>query len=331
VLGLNAQTGGWGPDIGREQARAAETGVRWLREELTWDVIEPADDSWSWDLADRVIGAAARHGLTVLPLLLGTPSWAGASWNTLPTEPGEFAEYAAHVADRYGPHGSFWRANADLPRRPVTALEVWNEPYLNGFSAAGIDPAGYARLVRGTALAVRAADADVAILAAAETRDDAGGDWIAGMFAAVSDLARYVDGVAVHPYTRARSPDEYTPPHTRYALRRIDEIRADLLRRGVDAPLWITELGWSTCPAGAEDDCVTEQQQAEYLDRAIALSTARPWVSALFVYAYRAWEQDAENREHWFGIVHADGSPKPAWEVLRRAVQAAPTARERAG
>lgn len=319
AIGLNAQTAGWGSDAGLEQARAAKTGIGWLREELTWNVVEPADDAWNWELADRVIGEASRRGLRILPLLLGTPSWAGPSWNTMPADPAEFAEYAARVAGRYGPQGTFWRAHPELPRRSVTALEVWNEPYLRGFSASGIDPGRYARLVRATAIAVRDADPGVAILAAADTRDDSGGDWITGMFAAVPDLARYFDAVAVHPYSRGLSPDVYTPPDTRYQWRRIDEIRAELVRRGADDPLWITELGWSTCPAGAADDCIDEQQQAQYLGRAIELSRARSWVAALFVYAYRAWEEDADDREDWFGIVHSDGTPKPAWEVVRRA------------
>ena len=321
-VGLNAQTAGWGPDIGVEQQRAAQSGVRTLREEFTWSRIEPSDDAFNWGLYDTVVGEAARLGITVLPLLLGTPAWAGATWNTLPDDPAEFAQFAAQVSGRYGPGGSFWAKHPALPAHPIAALELWNEPYLLAFSAGGPDPTRYAELVTAAARASRRANSGVRILAAVDLHDESGGDWIGELFRARPELPGLVDGLAVHPYSRG-SPDHFTPPAIDFQFRRLEVIRQHLVLHGEWDPLWITEIGWSTCPGGAAGDCVTEQAQADHLSRAIELARGYGYVHASYVYAFRDWEGVPANRERWFGIVRLDGTPKPAWPVVRNAAERA--------
>jgi hypothetical protein len=324
ILGLNAQTAGWGPDIGLEQGRAAQTGVRWLREEFTWSRVEPSNDAWQWSLYDTVVGEAAKRGLNILPMLLGAPAWASPSWNTIPADPSEFAEYAGQVAMRYGPGGSYWTAHPDIPAHPVTAIEIWNEPYLNAFSASGIDAARYARLVRAAAQTIHTANAQITVLAAGEKNDENNNDWISAMFTAVPDLASYFDAIAVHPYSGRWTPDYYTPPNSDWQFRRIEEIRARLLARGANDPLWITEVGWSTCPGGSSYECVSETAQATNTQRAVELARNYGYIAAFFLYSYHSWEDSPTNLEDWFGIVHLDGTPKPAYDTLRSLTGVAP-------
>ena len=138
------------------------------------------------------------------------------------------------------------------------------------------------------------------------------------MYAAVPDLNNYFDAVAVHPYAR-RSPLTYTPgDDDRRQTRRLERVRDALVARGAgDKPLWITEVGWSTCRRA--QDCVSESQQAAYFRDLFALQRVRwsGYVAAVFVYAL----QDFRSRDSQgsFGVLRQGGSRKPGWYAMRAA------------
>ena len=320
-IGVSAQTFGWGNDAGKEQDVAVQTGARWLREEFQWNRIEPSAGNFDWAQADTTVGEAAKRGLSVLPTLMDTPSWNGASITTVPSDPSAYADFVAHVAARYGPTGDFWGMHPELPRTPIEYYELWNEPYLQNFSAGGAAPAKYARLVKAATAAGRAASPQAKFLVQADltwTNDfNSYHEWIDAMYAAVPDLNNYFDAVAIHPY--GSSPDEYTPNgDTRWEVRRLEQIRAKFVGHGAaDKHLWITELGWSTAPGCRA--CQSDSQQAAYLTRLATMlrTDYSSYVDAFFLYGWRDEGGDPSNKENWFGIIRRDGSKKPAWDALR--------------
>ena len=324
-VGLVANTQIQHQNAGAEQDIAKQTGAGWLREEFDWDVIEPQNDQWSWIRYDTVIEQAALRGLRVLPLLNGSASWAAPRWNQFPDDLGEYGEYVAKVTERYGPGGTFWEARPQLSSYAPTHFELWNEPYIEDFSIDKVSPSRYARLARAGAAAGRGANPRAKFLLSADTfYTEAQGDyrnWIDGMYAAVPDLNTHFDAVAIHPYSGGLSPDVYTPGHgTRWQFRRIEEMRANFAAHGgADKKFWITELGWATC--SEHDDCVSEQQQADYLSRVFAQARGgyASFLQAVFVYHMRDWgPADQANKEYWFGLLRKDGSAKPAFNALRR-------------
>jgi polysaccharide biosynthesis protein PslG len=328
-IGLVANTQGFERHAGREQDAAEQTGAGWLREELDWDVIEPRNGQWDWERYDIVFGEAARRGLRILPLLNSSASWAAPDENQFPTDLGDYADYVAKVAERYGPGGAFWQANPELAGFAATHFELWNEPYIEYFSNDKVSPQRYARLAKAGASAGKAANPQAKFLLAADTfYTEAPGDyrnWIDGMYDAVPDLNDWFDAVAIHPYSHSISPDVYTPGRgdhgSRWQFRRVEEMRERFDAHGAqDKGFWITELGWATCDG--DDDCVSEAQQAEYMSRVFeyARGPYRDFMEAVFVYHLRDWgPADHSNREYWFGLTRKDGSRKPAFEVLRRA------------
>jgi polysaccharide biosynthesis protein PslG len=318
VVGLNSV---WNNDC--NLAAVAAAGVTMERLELDWSAVEPRPGAWTFDGYDKEFALAARHGITMLPLLMNVPGWAGHGWNVFPSRPDAYARFVARVVGRYGPHGSFWRAHPDVPARPARWFEIWNEPYLSDFSAGGVNPAAYARLFKRAAAAGRRADRSARFLLEADlTGLPASGPaipWVAPMFAAVPDLARWFDGVAVHPYTGTSSPKSFDPGSSRTQFKRIVQIRQQFAAHGAGSkPFWITEVGWSTCPADPIA-CVSEPTQAHYLRQAFQLVKADyPWVKALFPYNYRdGVEAGGTDKEAWFGLIRRAGQPKPAWKVLR--------------
>ncbi|MGH2988650.1 MAG: hypothetical protein ACRDMA_02140, partial [Solirubrobacterales bacterium] len=113
-VGLVANAQGYFPNSERILDEADRTRTRWLRESFEWGEIEPEDDAWAWRRYDELLIAAAQRGIRILPLLIGSPPWAGLEWNEIPADPTEYAEYTAQVVARYGPGGSFWEAHPEI-------------------------------------------------------------------------------------------------------------------------------------------------------------------------------------------------------------------------
>jgi polysaccharide biosynthesis protein PslG len=306
---------------------ALASGARYLREDLDWSRIEPRPGRFRFDRYDAIFAVAASRGLTVLPLLDATPGWARPGADALPADPRAFARFVARVVARYGPGGDFWRARPGLAPLAASHFELYNEPFL----AAGVvrvpDPPAYARLVRVAAAEGRRANPRARFLLAGETSwttpSGAHRSWMDDLYRAVPDLGDHFDAVAVHPYS-PDSPDHYTPGRgTRSQTRRLEQVRARLVAHGdAGKPVWITEIGWSTCPGGEE--CVSEASQAAYLRRLFELARTRwrGFVRAVVVYQLREYEpRDRGDKEGWYGLLRPDGSAKPAWAAFREAAR----------
>jgi hypothetical protein len=86
-----------------------------------------------FQVTDMIVGDAARHRVSVLPTVLYAPSWDARSNPHGVSTPKRSAPYAAYLSTlvgRYGPQGSFWRANPGIPKQPIRMWQIWNEPNL---------------------------------------------------------------------------------------------------------------------------------------------------------------------------------------------------------
>ena len=324
-IGVNADTQGWGSQMGSRQDSVASSGARWLREQFDWSVIEPARGQYDWSRYDQLELTSAQRGFTVLPLLMRAPSWAEPSWNTIPDDPSAYADFVAHVVARYGPGGDFWAAHPELADHAPQYFELLNEPYYPQYSAGRIDPGRYARLVKAAGQAGKAANPRAKFVAAAESdvKPTGSSDWVSwtdAMYDAVPDLNSYFDAVAVHPYSKNRPPDAPIGGYIHDKFQRIATIHEHFADHGAaDKPLWLTEAGWSTC-ADPGQECVSEEEQAAYTTKLFSMvrGVYRDFVGAVFLYRTSdlgpTGSSDAEQN---FGLTHEDGTPKPAWRALR--------------
>jgi hypothetical protein len=322
-VGLVANAQGWDMSSQTVLNETEPTGARWLREEFSWSEIEPQDDSWQWSRYDHLMLEAADRNMRVLPVLIDTPKWAGPAWNSIPSDPAAFAQYAAKVTERYGPDGTFWQAHPEIASYAPDYFEIWNEPYLRYFSAGGVHPGRYARLVEAAATAGREANPSAKFLLAGE-QTPAGDElhhFIDDMYAAVPDLNAYFDAVAVHPYGGSSAPDRRRGG---WGFPRIAGIHRTFADHGAgDKPLWITEVGWSTCPKDPRY-CTSERKQAAYLSEMFTLLSTKyaDYVRAVFVYRSIDINSKRSDKEGWFGLERLDGSHKPAFHVFREAAEA---------
>ena len=321
-----------GDDLVSTVARLREAGATHTRESIAWYRVEPTRGEFRWGAIDPWVREAARQGLRIVALLDGPPEWATGTTDrwVAPVEGpalAAYAGYARRLVERYGTDGSFWAENPDVPKLPIVDWNVWNEPYMsffwrNGGGHAWPDPAGYARMFKTVvAEARKAGDPNARFMAEVElsTGDADNQAFLSAMFDAVPDLAAYMDVAGAHPYvhTQGPAPDECRPgPERRYSFCRLKSIRRILDRRGAsDAELWITEFGYSTCPACGKWR-VSEATQARYLRQAFRLARSWDIVDGFLWWVYRTGEGDPARAEDWMGLVRADGSPKPAWEAF---------------
>jgi hypothetical protein len=271
---------------------AYDAGVRWTREELPWALIEPANGSFS-TVFDANLRLAAEKGFGIVGMLATTPAWArdpscpGSFWCP-PADPGEFAQFAAWMAERYDGDGL-----SDAPGSPRIAYwQIWNEP---NDTALWPDIAGgvharklrYGQMLVAAYGAIKAADPTAKVLIGGVYIYDgscAGGvcdgfnflNADGGVFRQVPAARQAFDIFAMHPYVPDRRPDAPEIPGLLTVEGRVRSARSWLDDPAIgraDAPIWVSELGWctatGTCPGGAQ---VSEAQQANYLVRAMVIA-----------------------------------------------------------
>ena len=302
---------------------AAAGGVGWIREEFPWGVVEPQRGKYSWGRTDSMMAAASLAGVNVLGILAYSAPWAssdptGAGDSKYPPRvAAEFARYAAAVVSRYGPGGRFWSSRPDLPARPLTAVQIWNEPWGHWFWKPNPSPAAYAKLARAAATAIRAAKPSTTILASGDVlqvrTDGAISDWLRKLRAVDPGLNTLIDAYSVHPYPHPRTNGPFADrSDPRWDYRRVT------LTHEIDPslPIWITEVGWSTARTS---DSVSEATQAVYVTDAV-VRAVRDWgsyVQRIFLYSFDRDSADLADREGHYGLLRADGSAKPAWTALK--------------
>jgi hypothetical protein len=308
-----------GVDFDAEARTMAAAGIGAVRVPVFWDTLQPTGPGELLaDGLDRMIAAAAVHGLAVLPVVTaGTPPWAASDPGDRSSPPRDPADYAAlmrRLVARYGPRGTFWAERPRLPSRPVRAWQVWNEPNLSRYWSAQPFARRYVALLRAARAAVRGADPGARIVAAGLTNFS----WrdLDAMYRA--GARGTFDVAAVHPYTF----------HVRNVVRVVRLARATMRRHGDGAvPLAVTELSWfSARPwlGPGELLAVTEAEQAARLEDAVRrLAAARRALRVTAVYWY-SWLSPAPGTASVFDYAGlrrlgpAGPVDKPALGVLRR-------------
>jgi len=179
--------------------------------------------------------------------------------------------------ERYGPEGSFFEDNPDLPHRPVRYIEIFNEPNF-WFLDVGRHDKANRNPTPGNRLAIEENRAKLygKLLVAAYNRVKIG--WpevkVVGFAAGGvskadiafirkvhefnSKVADSYDILSTHPYVRPVPPEvTFVKSWGSYSIASsLDNIRATMRQHGSSGrPIWYTELNWTILPevGGAYD------------------------------------------------------------------------------
>jgi hypothetical protein len=282
---------GTGDNLPLLATTAQQASVQWTREELPWDLIEPANNSFQ-TVYDDSLNLAAESGFGIIGMLLTPPRWARDpacldNFWCPPANVNEFAEFAAWMVERYDSDGV-----QDAPGSPrIAAWEIWNEPNDTAlWPDISADPNArklrYGQMLVAAYAAIKAADPTATVLIGGVYIYDGsctnnlcdGFNFLnaaGGVFQQLPNARQAFDVFAIHPYIPTDRPDAPQIPGVITVEGRIIQSR-NWLNNDIgrpDAPIWITEIGWCTtggaCPGGV---AVSEDQQADYLIRSMVIA-----------------------------------------------------------
>jgi hypothetical protein len=300
-------------------ARQHDAGIRLIRQPFAWAEIEPQPGEFQFKRHDEFVGEAARAGIRVLPELLGPVPGEPAAKRGMnpPRNVGRYARFAAAAVRRWGPDGSYWKENPDVPKLPIHSWQIWNEPNIPAFWASGPDPGEYTALLKAASTAIRETDVNAEVVTGGLPDSHLGlpaPEFLADVYKAGGKDA--FDVAAIHPYS---SDPAGVLAKTR-AIRRVIDQNED------DARIWITEVGWGTDGAPGPLH-VTRETQARYLIETFQRLEAERNSLKLRGVVWFQWRDPDPvpgRRPIWpyfAGLVESSGQPKPAQGALERAAK----------
>jgi hypothetical protein len=221
----------------QQWATMAASGVESARVLFMWEAAQRRKgDPISFAHSDVLVEESARQGIELLPIVMYAPAWARLANHpsSAPRDNAEYTRYLRALVRRYGPDGGFWRTHPDVPRRPVRAWQIWNEPHLEWqFHPAEGWAERYGALLRASYRAVKRADPGARVVLGGIVNDA----WRSlEKLSRRGRIAGFYDVAALHAY--AGNPDDFVE-----VLRRF---RAALdASGGRKRPIYITEAGAS--------------------------------------------------------------------------------------
>lgn len=251
---------------------------------------------------DELLEAAREQGISTYHIICGVPQWMSSrmieggsrKWASFP----RLDDWSDAVE----------RAVAWKRKAGARVWEVWNEPNIPSFWAPEPNPDEYAQLLIATNKAVKKADPNAFVLGCSLAGPTATGrekqlEFVEAILKRGAGQA--MDAISIHPYRQPRAPEETDYPG---AIQAVSDLTA---RYGRRLPIWITEVGWPTDPAGS-----SLARSARMLVRSYLLAMSKG-VQNIAWYDYRDDGVDQSYAEHHFGILYNDLTPKPSYFAYR--------------
>ena len=308
-------------------------GIHIHRQQFNWDSMLQPNGKLDFSKHDAYVGQMAAAGLRVLPVLFDAPKAQTAGKDNpaggifgRPKSGKALGQFGVAVIKRYGPKGSFWKANPDIPKLPIRSYQIWNEPNLRYYWGDRPNAKQYVAVLKGAYQVMKKADKKAEIVTAGipdstTRRSIPLRKYLAQMYKA--GAKKWFDTMGFNAYA-ANSKD---------LSNKIKLIRSRMAKAGDKrAKLWITEIGWADKgkKSGAGKYLVKGAKgQASEITKAIALMKKQRKKRNLRGFIYFQWQDPAQSNRAGLSIdiwgFHAglrkkDGSPKPAYKAFKVAV-----------
>ena len=284
----------------------AAAGIQVHRMDFGWGGTEPSRARYDWSRHDELTANLEKRGLRALYILdysnriyeetvvsknpvTGREQRDVASPQS-PESVAAFARWAAAAAKRYQGRRIIW--------------EIWNEPNIS-FWKPKPKVEQYIALALATCKAIREADPHATIVAPATSEFP----WAFLESFFKSGVLEHLDGISVHPYRNySKSPETAADDYKR--LRGLIERHATAPEKK-SMPILSGEWGYASHTKG-----VSPETQAAFLVRQ-QLCNRLGDVPISTWYDWKNDGADPAEREHNFGTVAFDLSPKPACVALQ--------------
>jgi hypothetical protein len=283
------------------------------------EYVDVAGKPFRFTQTDAIVGAAAAHGVTVLPTVLYTPSWDARDNKqgpvNVPRRSAPYGGYLTALIGRYGPRGSFWRANPQIHKLPIRSWQIWNEENL-GYYWPQPYASSYAGLLRSAHDAVHKADPGATVVLGALTNLA----WKSiGQLYRVG-AKRLFDVASVNGFTKLPANVILYMRFMRHAMSHFGD---------KTKPLLATEVSWPSAQGQSHqkfDFDTTEAGQARNLAAVLPLIGRNYQSLGLAGFYYYTWmgdEGDPSRAFNFAGLLRfRDGKvvAKPALAAFRRGV-----------
>jgi hypothetical protein len=330
----------------------ASGGIRTARLSFDWFGVEANKGNYDWTGLDRVVGNLASQGVTVLPVLFGTPRWAVSD---LPVNPfpqpamaaaahgpipyavpsgnatayppvitpearAGWKRFLSAAVQRYGPGGSFWTVGYQLAHpgatpQPIRTWQIWNEPNIPYAFWPAVNVKRYGKLLMVSTRAIRAVDpgARIATAGVPGRVKFRGLRFVKDLYKRFPGIGRFFSYVAFHPYA----------PTVAGSIQQLQRLRSVLRRHNDPAvPLWVSEIGWSSGRPSKSQLDKGPRGQARLLEaffRALERDRARLHLRRV---SWFDWKDPKHNFPDctWCaraGLIDWQHQGKPAWNAFQ--------------
>ncbi len=275
---------------------AQRSGIRMIRERLTWGGVHPGPDRNDWETPSRfdtLRRACEKHGVEVLEMAHDAPGWMG----RVEKYPQDLVAAARS-----------WQAIAGHWRSAWGGLEVWNEPDI--FFGGNLPADQYVPLAKAIAFAMFEKQIDVPLVGGAvahcnrEFLDTA----------AENGLLDCIDAFSFHTYGRAMEMEGLVARYRQWLQRHGPSAAG---RRAEGMPLWITECGrpWKKGP----DRPPADQDAESALDIVMKGVEARACgIARYFSFVFPFYEENDNN----FGMMDRRATPLRSFAAYAQMIRA---------
>ncbi len=335
----------------------AEAGVKWIRQEFTWEDIEIHGQGdfedrrtepykSAWQKYDHIVDLAEQYDIKIMARLSNPPAWTRALTNTV----GAFAP-----PDNLADYGHFVEAVATRYRGRIPAYQVWNEPNIYPeWGQYPINAGEYTALLKQGYTRIKTADPDAIVVMGAlaatieldrvRRYDHNGWPISPGGLSDVLFLqqmydagaAPYFDVLAMQGYGLWSGPTDRRMQPRVLNFSRPLYIRDVMVRNGdAHKAIWLSELGWNAVPPEsgipASYGQVTLEQQGRYAALAYErMQREWPWLGVGFYWFFKQAddrERDS-NPQYYFRMVEPDFTPLPVYQALKEKTHQPPIMRQ---
>jgi hypothetical protein len=238
---------------------------------VTWALLEPKPNTYDFSLLDRYVDAAEAHHVQLILTLAGTPTWASARPQEIPTHAGGVKGSPGAAAEPAS--GQSWtdfvRTVGQRYKGRIHLYEVWNEPMARPFYSGSVST--MVTMARSARSILKDIDPANQILSPPVDASPAGYAWIEDFLSAGGgDL---VDIFGFHLYV---------PGAPELMVKEISQFREILAKHHEDnKPFWNSEAGWQM-------NNRDPQVAADYVIRAFLVA----WVEGVKRYMFYSWDND---------------------------------------
>jgi len=271
----------YGNNVNATIAAIKNGGFRFIRDGLSVDVNSGSNDRY-WGVMKQLTDQGIKLVLVTQPVYLGNNRWV--------TSPYTNQSNLDTAVKRVGASG-------------ILAFEGPNEvdnnnSFWGGIPAYGANTKAYMAAMYKHAKAIAPSVSVIGLT----TTSSYGSSFI-------GDISSYMDAGTLHPYPGGKVPTA--------ALASTESALSVL--NGAHKPWWVTETGYYTSTSATTNvyqPGVSEAAQAKYALR-LYLDYFNAGIVHTSIYEIADEHSDKSNAEMNYGLLHNDGSPKPAYTALK--------------